>query len=97
MKRIPPSGLRILLAALLLLTGELLTGALVPVNAAPPSGNTCLSASEALLLDRINTFRQVNGLAPLIASPSSVFPSAATVGYHPSSRPDTDGGPRVDS
>jgi uncharacterized protein YkwD len=89
MKRIPPSGLRILLAALLLLTGELLTGALVPVNAAPPSGNTCLSASEALLLDRINTFRQVNGLAPLIASPTLTAAarhhaeSMATYNYFP--------------
>jgi uncharacterized protein YkwD len=89
MTRIPPVGLRILLAAILLLTGELLAGAATPVNAAQPSSGSCLSANEALLLDRINTFRQINGLAPLIASPTLTAAarhhaeSMATFNYFP--------------
>jgi len=52
------------------LTGDLMARVSAPVNAAQSSASSCLSANEALLLDRINTFRQVNGLSRLIASPT---------------------------
>src|SRR5690349_19096640 len=89
MTRIPPAGLRFLLAVTLLLTGELLAGIAAPVNAAQSASGSCLSANDALLLDRINTFRQVNGLAPLIASPTLTAAarhhaeSMATFNYFP--------------
>jgi uncharacterized protein YkwD len=56
---------------------------------AQAAGEQCLSASEALLLDRINTFRQVNGLSPLVASPTLTAAarhhaeSMATYNYFP--------------
>jgi uncharacterized protein YkwD len=89
MTRIPPAGVRLLLAVVLLLTGELLAGVSTPVHAGQATANSCLSASEAQLLDRINTFRQVNGLAPLIASPTLTAAarhhagSMATYNYFP--------------
>ena len=38
------------------------------VSALQSSDNSCLSAEESLLLDRVNTFRTLNGLPNLTAS-----------------------------
>jgi len=89
MTRIPPAGLRLLLAVTIMLTGALLVGFAGPASANQSAGDRCLSANEALLLDRINTFRQVSGLAPLVASPTLTAAarhhaeSMATYNYFP--------------
>ena len=89
MTRIPPAGLRLLLVVTMMLTGALLVGFADPASANQPAGDRCLSANEALLLDRINTFRMVSGLAPLVASPTLTAAarhhaeSMATYNYFP--------------
>lgn len=62
--------MRVILA---LLIGLVLFGELPPDQRAvalQQSNDRCLSADEALLLDRINTYRALNGLSPLTASPT---------------------------
>jgi uncharacterized protein YkwD len=56
------------LLAVLLTLGAPAADRHVLANQSP--GSDCLSADEAVLLDRINTYRQVNGLSPLTASPT---------------------------
>ena len=70
MARTLPAGLRFLLTLAVTLSALMIPAAARQVSPAWAAGDRCLSASEALLLDRINTFRQVNGLTPLVASPT---------------------------
>jgi len=89
MARSLPAGLRLPLTLAIALSAELLPLGALESSAAQSAGDRCLSPNEALLLDRINTFRQVNGLAPLVASPTLTAAarhhaeSMATYNYFP--------------
>lgn len=89
---------RLLLAAVLLAQLAVLGPDQAALALQSPT-DRCLSADEALLLDRINTFRRVEGLPPLVASPTLSAAarfhadSMATWNYFPedySVRPDGD-------
>ena len=63
-------GFTWLLVAVNTLMGLTITFSPVPAAAFQSSADRCLSADEAMLLDRVNTFRALNSLSPLTASPT---------------------------
>jgi uncharacterized protein YkwD len=89
MARNTPAGKRLLLILAIAIAAVSLPADARQTAAAQAGGDRCLSANEALLLDRINTVRQVNGLAPLLASPALTTAarhhaeSMATYNYFP--------------
>jgi uncharacterized protein YkwD len=84
-----PAGSRLLLTLAIAVSTLMAPATVWHAPAALAATDQCLSANEALLLDRVNTFRQVNGLAPLIASPTLTAAarhhagSMATYNYFP--------------
>lgn len=62
--------MRCALLAAILLTQLVSIGPDQSALALQSPSDRCLSADEALLLDRINTYRRVEGLPPLVASPT---------------------------